>query len=204
MTVRQAVVDDTERLWISFADGRWLWVDLAGFLEDHRAIYPPPFLALQDGLDLWLTPDINLPLPLLFWPREQALEHGVYVCAASRSFIAWYRPLCLTRGVSLIQIDRPVQWLERLLRVSPEEIQQAASTHGVGMPVFSRRLADLCLVLQEAGWSAREILKSPQALLKHDGALTLWHIIVQGKIGLAEQLATAKANRPATHKDLYY
>lgn len=193
MTVREAVVDDTQRLWIAFADGIWLWVDLAGYLDNYETVGPLPLLPLQDGLDLWLTPDIELPLPLLFWPREAALERGVYVCAASQSFTSWYRPLHLTRSVGFTQPHRPAEWLEGLLRVTPEELQQAASAHIVSLPIFVRRLADLCTFLQNAGQQVAEVLQSPQPFLQRPGsAVTLWSVIGRGQIGLAEQLTVAK------------
>lgn len=194
MTVRQAVVDDTLRLWVAFEDGVWLWVDLAGYLDNYEVVKLPPFAAMQDGLGLWLTPHIELPLPLLFWSEEAALEQGVYVCAVSQSFESWYRPLYLTQAVKATYEPDPVVWLTKLLSVNPADLQQAASAHAVNLPTFIRRLADLCVLLQSTGWSAAEVLQVPQRFLQGPrGPLTLWDAIARGQIGLAEQVVVAKA-----------
>lgn len=194
MTVSQAVVDDTFRLWIAFEDGVWLWVDLAGYLDNYEMVELPPFVAVQDGLNLWLTPHIELPLPLLFWSEEAALEQGIYVCAVRKSFESWYRPLSLTQAVRATYEPDPYIWLTKLLSVNPADLHQAACAHAVNLPTFIRRLADLCVLLQNTGWSAAEVLQAPQLFLQGPrGPLTLWDAIARGQIGLAEQVVVAKA-----------
>lgn len=200
MTVRQAVVDDTQRLWIAFTDGVWLWVDLAGYLDDYGSSEPLPYRPTQHGLNLRLTPDIVLPLPVLFWPREVALQRGIYVCAARQSWESWYRPLHLTQRVHRTQHHHSTHWLAHQLLVTPEQLQQAASAHAVPLRTFLRRLTDLHALLQHAGWPAAEVLQAPQRQLQASrGAMTLWNAIARGQIGLAEQLLVAQAERAAPH-----
>lgn len=194
MTVSQAVVDDTLRLWIAFEDDVWLWVDLAGYLENCEVVKRPPFVPVQDGLSLWVTPHIELPLPLLFLSEEAAIEQGICVCAISRSSESWYRPLSLTQTVRATYESDPYVWLMQLLSVNPADLHQAACAHAVNLPTFIRRLADLCVLLQNTGWSAAEVLQAPQLFLQGSrGPLTLWDVIARGQIGLAEQVVVAKA-----------
>ncbi|AFD28094.1 hypothetical protein DGo_PD0020 (plasmid) [Deinococcus gobiensis I-0] len=196
LTVRQAVVDDTQRLWIAFEEGFWLWVDLAGYLENQAVTSLPPYNATQEGMDLRLSPQSQLSLPLLFQPTQAGLEQGICVCAIRRSKESWYRPLRLTGVVSRRRSKPSVHLLTRGLTLSADELRQAAQAHAISVPSFLYRLDDLCHLLEGSRLSVSNVFHAPWQLTSAQvGYPTLWAAILNGQIGLVEQVIVAKANR---------
>ena len=194
LTVRQSVVDDTQRLWIAFEEGLWLWVDLAGYLENRAVTSLLPYSPVQEGMELRLSPQIQLSLPLLFQSTQAGLEQGIYVCAIRRSKESWYRPLHLTGVVSRRRSRPSVALLARGLASSVAELEQAAQAHAISMPSFLHRLDDLHHLLEGSRLSVINVFHAPWQLTSAQmGYPTLWAAILNGQIGLVEQMIVGKA-----------
>lgn len=198
--VRDAIVDDTLRLWIAFDAGIWLWVDIAGYVEAQASPLSTPLIASQKGMDLELSPELLLPLPLLLQSGMSGLEVGICICCIRRSFEFWYRPLRLTGRLSGKQKQRNIHQLAEALGVATVEIEQAACAHVVPLAVFLRRLNDLCNLIAVSSPSAANVFHASWKPIATDAeSPTLWQAITRGQIGLAEQVIVGQAMRRALH-----
>lgn len=126
---RQAVLDDTLRLWLSYADGWWSWIDMAGYLEERGILTAS---ALQPRLEgdhdqsLVFAPDIRLPVSLLRSNSRAAHQLGIVLLATTRDKRAWFRPLVLYGVTSPRRRPLSITTLATVLQVDPEQIHMAA------------------------------------------------------------------------------
>ncbi len=179
-SVKDALIDDTDHLWLSFGDGSWCWADIAGFVEQRLSRLAVPVCV--EPSDRWL---------------EQVLQHldgrkavtGIVVKAISQQPLGWYRPLLL-RGDVLNQATLNAGQLAHTLNLDLLDLRHAAFAHRIELASFVRRLSDLSTLIDgRAPTGAATVLQTPWALRsRRPNMSTPWEAVRQGQIGLVEQL----------------
>lgn len=192
VTIAGAVVDDTQHLWIALDEGYWVWADIAGYLEPIEGPagpVTPPRRVVRQGPDVYISDRVRLPLSLLRDSNEAALEQGIQIRAVRRSPVSWYRPLRLTGAVQRANGSTMARQVAAALTVSHTELVLAAQAHEIPLPVLTRRLADLCALMEKRGLGPGTVMQNRWPIgIKHPDLTTPWQALVNGQIGLVEQV----------------
>ncbi|GGO38022.1 hypothetical protein HNQ08_003636 [Deinococcus humi] len=179
-SIRDALIDDTDHLWLSFDDGLWCWADIAGFVEQHLNRLAVP--VRLDPSDRWLE-------WVLQRPEGRKSVPGIVVKVVSQQPLGWYRPLLL-RGNVEDEGEISTRQLARALNLDSLELRHAALAHRVEVTSFVSRLNDLSMLIdRRTPAGAAAMLGAPWALRgRRPNMPTPWDAVRQGQIGLVEQL----------------
>ncbi|WP_027483441.1 hypothetical protein [Deinococcus pimensis] len=207
-TTAMTIVADTQHtLWLQFADGSWLYADLAEYAETHLS---DPIIFIQARLDVpaqtigW--PDgTRLPTADLRLPTGYLFPHGVLVRERESHPRGWYRPLLPQpplNGYATWEAQPSELSMRRLLdtlQLDPPALTQLLEHYRAAEEHVLARLLDLIEVLDTTGpTSAHDDLHRPWPLGQHthDPHLrTPADAILHGHLATVEAILTTRATQ---------